>query len=131
MDMAKRHLSIGDKLIIGDDEFNLKPLRTQDLPKLLAVMKEFNKFKDEPESVFEALDEPTSQKVTSLVLNMIKYSYPDWDDEVTDSFVMSNFLVLLPKMFEINSLSSNMDREQLAKLKRLQAKQRAGHTKKV
>lgn len=121
-EVAKRHMAEGGELKIGEDSFNIKPLTMKELPSLMSVMNSMNSAKQE--NFMEAMTEEVTEKVAMLCERSIELSYPDWTPETIDAFVISNFMPLMTKVFEINDLgAANMskDREIVAKVKRMQA----------
>ena len=111
------------------ETFELKPLPFEYVSELLMIGKAFAKIPTEidtatgkekeipAEKFLEILDEGTIQRMQKLVKATLKSSYPELPEEIIDGFATRNFLTIVTKIFEINSMGGKTEAVQ----KRLEA----------
>ena len=100
------------KALDGTTEiFELKPLPLPNICDILIIGKVFAKIpKDSPEEEFlELLDEDTIKRMIKLVKKTLEISYPNLPEDIRDGFASRNFLELIMKIFEINSMGSEAE----------------------
>lgn len=113
--MAKRHMALGKTYKLGDDTFVFKPLGTEYIPDIMELMDELIAFKDvdektfetNPQMIFKLFKRETVKRLVILSKETIKISYPDWSEDVTDSFVASNFFMLFFIICELNKFDTD------------------------
>ncbi len=118
----EKHMGLAQEFKIGKDTFKFLPLRAEDIPDLLRVIKTFTiKVKPgEEDKWLEAMDEESTRLMVKLIKKMVKISYPQLTDEQIDNFVSANFIALSIALFQINDLGARKIgriRERLEKLK--------------
>lgn len=114
-----------------EDEFYFKPLTCEYLPDFMKLAYSFDKTPVQKKSLREMqnqvakglkttedmaslekeiedensskmLQEDNAEILIKLMVNMVKFSYPDLDDETLKSFVLSNFTTLQALLFELH-----------------------------
>ena len=105
MGIFEKHLGKGEEIDIEGTKFLLKPLTTESIPDLMKVMKMFSGTKEggNVEDMFKNLNDDGLGAVKKLIDNTLKISFPDEPEVERGQFGMKYMMILLPKIFEINS----------------------------
>ena len=124
MGKYKKHLGLGEPLIIDGEEFVLKPLTTEYLPDFFRVMKAFSGAK--PEEMFKNVDSDSLNAIKRIIEVTLKISYPEEDEEEMKQFGLKYMTLIIGKIFEINSPSmDNLTPQQQKFIKDLSKKNEA------
>lgn len=98
------------------EAFELKPLPFENLDDILLIGKTFAKIPDIEnqanipiEKFLEILDKDTIDKMKNIVKITLETSYPDLPKEIREGFGSKNFLPLITKIFEINSMGGKTE----------------------
>jgi len=98
------------------ETFELKPLPFEYVSELLMIGKTFAKIpaseKGEEipaEKFLEILDQETIERMQKIVKATLKASYPELPEDVMNAFATRNFLPLVTKIFEINSMGGKTE----------------------
>lgn len=123
---ARRHLAKGQTMKLGDDEFQIKPITISELTDWVYLLKELaketKKYTEEELNkaiLLEFMNPELIEIAKKLALKTIELSYPEWDEDLRNTFVQSNFVAILNKMLEINKLRSDWDKTLVEKAKAL------------
>ena len=124
MGKYKKHLGLGEPLVIDGEEFILKPLTTEYLPDFFRVMKAFSGAK--PEEMFKNVDSDSLNAIKRIIEVTLKISYPEEDEEEMKQFGLKYMTLIIGKIFEINSPSmDNLTPQQQKFIKDLSKKNEA------
>ena len=122
MGKLEKYLNLGEKVMIGDEEFVLKNPGIKSLNLLAKIMKPFEGYTSDKEiSVMEMLEsftDETAQAMNDLVVMTLKASYPDEAEEVHQQFAQDHFMALLPAVLNI-LMPKGEQRKEMARLKQL------------
>jgi len=124
MSKFTKHLALGEKIIINEEEFILKPLSIEYLPEFFSAMKSFSglankKGEDiDPSEFFKSMDREGSSAIAKIIDETLRLSYPDESAEERKAFGLKYMGELMNKIFEINSSNIN-NAEVQARLKAL------------
>ena len=105
MSRLTKHLGQGEKIIINDEEFWIKPLTIDEIPKFFKMMKGFAKFKEDTpiENVLSGLDDESSEAMKDLLNLTLERSLPDEDGYERKAFGFKNMPIILEAMIKLNS----------------------------
>ena len=124
MGKYRKHLGLGEPLVIDGEEFILKPLTTEYLPDFFRVMKAFSGAK--PEEMFKNVDSDSLNAIKRIIEVTLKISYPEEDEEEMKQFGLKYMTLIIGKIFEINSPSmDNLTPQQQKFIKDLSKKNEA------
>ena len=123
----EKHMGLAQEFKIGEDTFKFLPLRAEDIPELLKVIRVFTtKVKPgEEENWLEAMDKETIEILVKLIKKMVKISYPKLSEEQIDNFVSANFIALSVALFQINDLGAKKVGAIKERLEKLRAARRS------
>lgn len=114
----------GSEIDIEGEKFLLKPLSTRYIPDFLKAMKPFAGMKPNTqmstEDFIKGLTEESLNSIRTLLEATLEKSFKEeWntDPEKVKEFGMKYFMVLLPKILEINSVTTVEDKNKLEKIK--------------
>jgi hypothetical protein len=117
--MMKRHLGKPAEIELDNgDTIMMAPLTIGDIPELINLQSEMVSA-TEGEKVY------LKKEVTESAIDLIRKSILaadkslEKDKEVVDGFIAVNFLQLMPKLFEINTLASGRDKIKAEKIARM------------
>lgn len=124
IEQMNRHLAKPVEVVLDDesgDKLLLAPLGIDDLPELVELQgKMASAVKGKGEDASVMIDKEMSASAIKLLRLSIAAGNEVSDQKVIDGVIASNFIKLMPKLFEINSLTSSRDKlkaEKIAKLK--------------
>lgn len=103
-----KHIGRGGDIEIDGEKFILKPLGTKYLPEYFQAMKSFGGLKEESstEDIMKALTSDSIIAIKLLIEATLEKSFPEeWkeNEEEVKEFGMKNMMILMPKIFELNS----------------------------
>lgn len=102
-----------------DDEFTFKQLKVEDIPLLIEYQKQIKN------------GTPTTEAIgimAKLAENTVRYSYPEWDADIIKQFTVSNFLVIVNVMNELNTLGTDKNKRLIERIKSIQGGKNATTT---
>jgi len=118
-----KHLAKGSEIEIEGEKYTLKPLGTSSLPDFFKAMKAFSHMSKDskPEDFMKNMTDETMSSIQRLIESTLEKSFPEeWknnSDEVK-AFGMKYFMVLLPKIFEMNSAEAGtIEQKKIDKIK--------------
>lgn len=93
------------------ETFEIKPLPFKYISELVLIGKAFAKIPEDapPEDFLQCLDEQTLARMKNIVEAVLEISYPDLPQDIRDAFATRNFIPLITKIFEINSLGGKAE----------------------
>jgi hypothetical protein len=103
----------------NSEKLMLKPLGWEDVNDLMMIGKAFTS--ENPENVFEKMNDETIERMKKVVLKTMKNSYPDEPEEELKAFASKNFMSLIPII-----LNMNFNTGKTEKLDKIRAKLNAG-----
>jgi len=117
----KKHINKSVKVVLKnkdgeEDEFEFKPLNVEQFTTLMVLGDKINKTGDSSD-----LDPAYAKDLMNLYVDIIKFSYPDLDNETAGQFVVSNFQELSDIMEKLSP--EKMDDKKLETLKRIKEMQ--------
>ena len=119
----KRHLAkpIEFELDEGSGKIGMSPLKINDLPELMELQSELaSSMKGAGDDAVFKISKEMTISVTNLLRKSLTAGNPEIKEpEVIDEFIASNFIRLMPKLFEVNSLTSGRDRIKEEKVKKI------------
>ena len=104
-----KHIGIGEPLIIGGEEFLLKPLSTEHMGLFFKAMKAFSGATGEGssnEDIFKNMTDEGINAIKGLIEKTLEASYPTEINEEMKIFGLKYMQELLPKIMEINTSST-------------------------
>ena len=119
----KRHLAKPIEVPLDEDDLEgdkigMAPLKIDDLPELIELQTQMASMatKDDMMSINKEL----SLRMINLLRKSIIKGNPEIKDlGIIDEFIASNFIKLMPKLFEVNTLVSGRDRLRGDKVKKI------------
>lgn len=118
-----RYISVGKDIKIKnevgeEDTFHISPLPFEFLGDFFSLMKNFGKvdFKkiekleseeEKANQMLEIFDKEVVDKISLLIYESLRISYPEEDKEKLKSFAATNFMKLLPTIIEVNTKNLN------------------------
>lgn len=123
-----KHLGKGSEIEIEGEKYVLKPLSTEFIPDFFSAMKSFGSMDKESstEDFMKNLSEDSIVSIKKLVDATLKKSFvEEWkaNEEEVKEFGMKYMMVLLPKIFEINTVQ-NIEVEKKERIKKRLASDR-------
>ena len=120
----KRHLAkpIEFELEDGDgSKIGMVPLKIDDLPELMELQSELaSSMKGTGDDAVFKISKEMTISVTNLLRKSLTAGNPEIKEpEVINEFIASNFIKLMPRLFEVNSLMSGRDRIKAEKVKKI------------
>lgn len=118
--MMKRHLGKPVEVELEDGDILLMaPLKIMDIPDLMDVQSKIANVMGKEDKVL--LSKDISQSLIGLIKKSIVLADPklETESQLVDDFIAKNFLTLMPKLFELNSLSSGRDKIKQEKIQRV------------
>ncbi len=103
-----RHLAKGSEIEVEGEKYVLKPLGTSSLPDFFKAMKAFSHMNKDskPEDFMKNMSDESMSSIQRLIETTLEKSFPEeWkaNNEEVKAFGMKYFMILLPKIFEMNS----------------------------
>ena len=118
----KRHLAKPIEVPLDEDDLEgdkigMAPLKIDDLPELIDLQTQMASIvKDDTISISKEL----SSRIVVLLRKSIVAGNPEIKDvNIINEFIASNFIKLMPKLFEVNTLSSGRDKIKAEKIKKI------------
>ena len=125
MGRFSKHLGKGTKIVIEDEEYELKPLGTEYIPHFFKAMKCFSgaQGKDsKPEDTFKNMDDAGLNSIKTIIEATLTKSFPDEPKEERDAFGLKYMSILMNTIFEMNSADAGSI-EKIKKMKHLKTAQ--------
>lgn len=109
MSRLEKHLGKGEKIIVNEDEFWIKPLTIDELPQFFKMMKGFSKFKEDTplDEVLSGLDDSSLEAMKYLLNLTLERSLPEENEYDRKAFGFKNMPVILEAMIKLNSADMN------------------------
>jgi len=111
IEKIKRHLGVGVPFELENedgtkDTITLKPLGIESIPDLLMAQKLFVGMDKDDTAFIKNLNKEGVEILNKIIMDTLKLSIPDADEETLKQFAAQNFMPLLSKIFEINSMGA-------------------------
>ena len=105
MGRFEKHIGKGITIKIGDDEFQILPIGTENIPDFFLAMKAFSGAKEDggTEDMLKNINTEGLEAVVRLINNTLEVSFPDEPEQDRKKFGMKYMNLLLPKIMELNS----------------------------
>jgi len=106
MSRWEKHIGIGEPLIIGGEEFLLKPLSTEHMGLFFKAMKAFSGASGDGasnEDIFKNMTDEGINAIKGLIEKTLEASYPEEVNDDMKVFGLKYMQDLLPKIMEINT----------------------------
>lgn len=114
LEKFKRHMNLPVEIELDNqdgtkDKFKIMPLTNVDLIGFINLCGKMSKYfgtEKKPEEVNDAMSKVPTELWDSLFFYLkksVRGAYPELTDDVLDGFITKNFLMLYPKIVEINS----------------------------
>ncbi len=134
-EIARQHLAKGLDMKIGEDIFHLLPLTVEYLPQFLGLYGKLFEIMDKPNTDGKKISEEEAmarlfsdidsmRTIVEISKVTIKLSYPDWEDELIESFVASNYIKITIAVFELNRMGASNDDLKLIEKTKAMAKKK-------
>lgn len=85
------------------DVFHLEQLSFEYMADIIAVQDALSKAGKDPTNITQYINPEIAQKMNRLVMDTLKMSFPDANEQKLDGFGKNNFMSILTAIFQINS----------------------------